>query len=117
MVNTAVNHFWEMRIKDGAKNYSSLRYLNIGSYKPGHRHNLIRNVVSEREIMRINTKLKMTTGTYILQVNRASFNQNIPDPTCILCKTEDEDMEHFLLRSSRVGSCQETYSVLCNNRL
>ena len=39
----------------------------------------------------------MITGTYILQVNRASFNQNQISSTCLLCKKEDETTEHFLL--------------------
>jgi len=29
-----------------------------------------------------------------------NFNQNKVDATCLLCSTEDENMEHFLLRCS-----------------
>ena len=40
----------------------------------------------------------MTTGTYILQSNRAVFNKSIVDPTCLLCGAEPETMAHFLLK-------------------
>ncbi|MES9884980.1 MAG: reverse transcriptase family protein [Sedimenticola sp.] len=96
-VNTAVNNFWKERIKQHAAQYSSLKYLNLDLYEPGKRHPLIENIKNEREINRVSVKMKMVTGTYILQVNRASFNQNQPDPVCMLCRTEDETITHFLL--------------------
>ena len=37
-------------------------------------------------------------GTYILEVNRASFSQNQINPFCLLCKKEDETVEHFALQ-------------------
>lgn len=42
-------------------------------------------------------KLKLVTSTYILQSNRAVFNQNAVNPTCKLCETNTETMEHFIL--------------------
>jgi hypothetical protein len=44
----------------------------------------------------IATKLKLATGSYILQQKRAKFVHN-EKPTCKLCDTEDEDAEHFIL--------------------
>ena len=41
--------------------------------------------------------LKIVTGTYILQTNRHSFNQNQVDPLCLLCKGANETIAHFLL--------------------
>ena len=42
-------------------------------------------------------KNKVLTGTYILQTNRAKFNQNEVNPVCQLCKEDDETLQHFLL--------------------
>ena len=42
-------------------------------------------------------KLKFATGTYILQTNKASLNQNMVDPTCLLCKSAEAITQHFLL--------------------
>ena len=36
-------------------------------------------------------KAKLMTGTYVLQSNRAKFNQFSVDPTCLLCNDDAED--------------------------
>ena len=45
-------------------------------------------------------RAKMLCGSYILQANRARFNQNKVNPTCPLCKSAPEDLPHFLLSCS-----------------
>ena len=52
---------------------------------------------SLRDANRVCVKLKLAAGTYILQTNRAAFNQNDAKPTCLLCNDGDETLEHFLL--------------------
>ena len=37
------------------------------------------------------------SGAYILQSNRANFNKNKGDPTCMICGLDAEDIEHFVL--------------------
>ena len=49
-----------------------------------------------RDIRRASIKAKILVGIYILQYNRASFNQT-SDATCPLCQQEKEDIPHFLL--------------------
>ena len=57
------------------------------------------------------------TGTYILQTNRATFNQNQVDPVCLLCHQENETTEHFLLYCPALASHRDpiidTISSLC----
>jgi hypothetical protein len=50
-----------------------------------------------RDIIRIPIRLKIATGTYILQANRASFNRSQLNPICLLCENGEETLEHFLL--------------------
>ena len=57
-----------------------------------------------KDVPHIQTKVKILTGSYVLQVNRASFNQNQVSPTCLLCKEEEETTEHFMLYCSSVNS-------------
>ena len=57
-----------------------------------------------REVPRIRTKLKLVTSTYILQINRASYNQNQVNPACLLCHQGDETVEHFLLEYPALAS-------------
>ena len=45
--------------------------------------------------------MKLVSGTlYVFQANRAKFNHNKVDATCLLCNAEDEDIEHLFLRCS-----------------
>ena len=48
----------------------------------------------------IPVKNKILTGTFILQTNRAKFNQNEVNPTCQLCGNADETLQYFLLDCS-----------------
>jgi hypothetical protein len=77
--------------------YSSLKYLK-GSYKIGQCHPLATTISTNmREIIRIPIRLKIATGTYILQANRASFNRSQLNPICFLCGNGEETLNHFLL--------------------
>ena len=106
-VNKQVNSYWSNRIRDNALLYTSLRYLHVDDYRYGKRHSVLRTIGNAREIPRITTKLKLVTGTYILQCNRAAFNQNQIEPTCLLCKTEEETLEHFLLNCTALHSARQ----------
>ena len=58
---------------------------------------MLRHSGVARDIPCIGIKLKLVTGTYILQVNRAAFNQNQVDPTCMLSQQDPETVGHFLV--------------------
>ena len=84
IVNKHVNSHWESSIKENAVLYSSLRILNVSGFACGKRHPLLRTLGNIREVPHTSTKLKLVTGTYILQTNRATFKQNCVDPVCLL---------------------------------
>lgn len=50
---------------------------------------------------------KLLCGSYLLQVNRAKFNQYEIDSTCIMCKKGIEDRCHFLLHCTALSSAKE----------
>jgi hypothetical protein len=50
-----------------------------------------------REISRIPTKLKIVTGSYVLQVDRVKFRQNVERGIYELCGEAEENLTHFLL--------------------
>ncbi|CAC5385123.1 unnamed protein product [Mytilus coruscus] len=52
---------------------------------------------SARDIGRIPPKLKMLTGTYILQSHRIKMYENETDLMCFICHQGDETLEHFIL--------------------
>jgi hypothetical protein len=49
-------------------------------------------------------KARMMTGSYILQIDKHKFNNNSIDPTCPLCKADDETIIH-LITTCPILSC------------
>ncbi len=50
------------------------------------------------QVKRTATTLQILAGTYMLQSNRANFNQHGTDPSCLLCKSGPENREHMIAR-------------------
>ena len=93
LVDKHVNDYWVERIKSRASLYFSLEYLTADEYYPGNRHWILQHSDIVRDVPGIHVKLKLVTGTYILQVNRSAFNQNQIDPTCLMYNEESETVE------------------------
>jgi hypothetical protein len=67
--------------------FKSLDYLNASNYSNGKAHAALVSVqTSARDIERLPVKLRLMTGTYYLQSDKAAFNQNRIDPTCLVCQ-------------------------------
>ena len=99
LVSTHVNKYWAERIVASAELYSTLQHFSVLDYRPGCLHpTVLTNIPCTMEITRIAVKLKILTGTYILQSNRAAFNKHQVDPTCVLCGQSSETLDHFILR-------------------
>ena len=95
-IKTAVNSYWRDRVIEDSKLYPSLTYLNCDSYQPGKIHTLLRiNTDPIRETTRLSVKLKLVTGTYILQEKRSRFHSLNQSS---MCNEQDETVEHFILQ-------------------
>ena len=95
-INDMVQKFWRSDIESK----SSTKYLNPNVLSVGSSHHIwstVRNNIHDSR--RAQIKCKLLTGTYILQANRAAFNQYAVNPTCKLCNTAPETRQHF------VGEC------------
>jgi hypothetical protein len=51
---------------------------------------------------RLPTKLKLLTGSYILQSNRIKMFKNEANILCLLCSKDKEKIEHFILDCERL---------------
>jgi hypothetical protein len=90
--------------------FKSLGYLNASNYSNWKAHAALASVqTSYRYIARPPVKLRLMTGTYYLQSNKAAFNQNRIDPTCLVCQMEPEILEHFLLDCNVLAETREPY--------
>lgn len=106
-VSSAINKYWTSAIQSQAILYSSLHWLNVSCFSPGTRHPLVYLNGDLREVPRLAVKLKIATGTYILQTTRAAFNQNPVKATCMVCNMQDETLQHFMLDCSPLDSVRE----------
>jgi hypothetical protein len=110
MVNKAVDEYWIEPIKKMSTYFKSLGYLNASNYSNGKAHAALASVqTSARDNARLPVKLRLLTGTYYLQSNKAAFNQNRIDPTCLVCHMEPETLEHFLLDCKVLAETREPY--------
>ena len=96
-MNRAVCTYWAGRIQSIVPLYPSLKWLTFDVTEWPKRHSLLKFSGDLREVPCIAVHLQIVTGTYILQTNRHSFNQNQVDPLCLLCKGANENITHFLL--------------------
>ena len=91
LLNDAVNSATEATWKQDIEEKSSLKYVNTDLLKVGKSHH-----VSIHDSRRAQIKSKLLTGTYILQGNRAAFNQYQVNSTCKLCSAAHETRQHFI---------------------
>ena len=110
----AINSYWNDRLQSVVPLYPSLKWLTWTKKPNRTLHPLIMSAGNLREVPRIAVHLKIITGPYILQSNRASFNQNEVDPTCLLCTTGAETLIHFLLHCATLEIIREPISRTLN---
>ena len=97
---------------------SSLKFLNTKVLSVGKIHHAWRSVPNDpRLVKRVYPKIRLLTGTYILQENRARFNQYEINMCCPLCGDGIEDRVHFLavclkLAGSRQGLVDALVTIL-----
>ncbi len=96
-----VRIYWLHHFNDIARVKSSLQFLDLTLLK----HDKTRHIwptmgcaASARTAASIRPKL--INGSYILQTNRASFNQHQVSDVCLLCGQGPEDMQHFISECS-----------------
>ena len=89
---------WLQELKENAKTKSSLSLLDLQHVSFRAPHHLWPNRgASSRTRVAASYRAKFISGSYILQSNRAKFNQFTVNPTCPLCNNGNEDMTHLLL--------------------
>ena len=109
-VKTKIHEAVDQQWHDDIKSKSSLRYLNPGAVKIGKVHQVYASVRKNTyDVRRAEVKVRLLTGTYTLQSNRAKFNQYNVCPTYQLCNKNPETREHFITvcEKVQVGKDQE----------
>ena len=100
LLNCNVYDMVEAAWKADIESKSSTKYLNPLVLNVGSSHHIWSTVrYTIHGGRRAQIKCKILTGTYILQANRATFNQYSVNPTYKLCCRDPETRQHF------VGEC------------
>ena len=88
---------------------SSTKRINSRALKVGNCHHTWSTVRNNfHDSRRAQLYCNSITCTYILQANRAAFNQYSVNPTCKLCFKETENRTHFIAKCDSYGSVRET---------
>ena len=82
----------------------SLQWVNVQSLKVGQPHKVWKYIPNDvRIVKRTYPKVScLLTRTYILEENRARFNQYSVRDYCLLCGTGTETRTHFIAGCSRL---------------
>ena len=113
-VNKVVEYGWRNDINEKP----SLKYLNLDILKVGQPHIIYSTVrPNVHDVQRAELKAKIITGTYILLVNRAKFNQFEVNPTCGLCCQQPETREHFIAQCSSLSKIRTHFITKTANLL
>jgi hypothetical protein len=97
MIKTKIYAYLKSRLLEEAKLYKSLKLMD-NHLTFGNVHPLAKSTTYNiRDIARIHIRLKIVTGNYILQSDKAAFSKKSTSPTCLLCKKSEETTTHFLI--------------------
>ena len=89
--------------------YKGLNFLTAENLETGKIHPLFKiNCHSAIDTVRLPIKLKLLTGTYILQSKGIRMYKNEIDPTCLLCAKEEDNIEHFILNCKSLNKVGNT---------
>ena len=109
-VTSRIRSFWLEQIKEEALQKTSLKYLYTAACSFDKCHAVWKNLeCNKAEVAKAAVKVKLLTGVYILQQNRAQFNQYQVDPTCPLCKDGAEDRHHLLLHCAATNDIRQKH--------
>ena len=96
------NRYWYNTCTTDQAEKSSLQYLQIQDNPLTRPHNIWKSVGNDPVSIRAGEiKTKIATQTYMLQSLRAKYTKNCSSK-CVLCKSADEDLQHFLLECSNL---------------
>ena len=96
LIITKIVSFHEKELKSKAHKNSLMKYFNVSLSSLRGRHHLsLGNIITSKEVKKLRPHLKFLTGDY-LTYQRKFEESGHGDPTCRICRIEDESISHIL---------------------
>ena len=107
-INLKINRYWTQLLISDTESKSTLKLLNTSNMEIGRCH-LVWDFKNKTkiEVRKAIIKARILCGTFTLQVDNFKFNRFNTSPTCLLCHSADETIEHFITRCPRLYSIRE----------
>ena len=111
LVKKTLRVYWTKQLREEAGEKSTLERCHLDSLHMGTTHPVWNTVKSNRmDVMRAVVKVRILTGTYLLQVHRKKFRmEGTVDACCPLSYIEDEDLVHMLTRCPALNIVRTRY--------
>ena len=109
-VRTAISSSWSNKLRSDCEGNLTLNLPSTENLNIGKTHNVWDTISnSVKDVMKAATKVRMLTGTCMLQTLKVKFNQAEVDPTCPICKLETEDLQHLLTSCSAYRNIRKSH--------
>ena len=110
VIKQQVFNLWKKLLTEELSLKSSLNYMCKESIKIGQCHPVWNLQIKRRHDVRKSIiKVRIITGTFILQCHKNKFTPFQVSALCPLCETDMENIQHFLLKCPALASIQEKY--------
>ena len=103
-IKLAVSRYWKSEIKQDGMQKGTLEHLNFDNFQIGKPHHIwVSAAIDTLQVKKAGVKANLLTGTYKLQATVAKYQGGTVSPQCRMCKSEEENLQHFLLDCSALS--------------
>ena len=107
---TAISGYWTRTLVKEGTTKSTLQHCCLKNMQIGKVHRVWDSVMPNlQDVRRAHIKARILTGTYMLQSTKVKFNNQEVDPKCPLCRLDDEDLVHFILKCPALANIREIH--------
>ena len=109
-VYSAVHKYWNEALIEDCTGKSTISGCNFHILSIGKQHTIWKSLAcNTRDVRRGAVKVRLLTGTYIVQSTVSRFNQYQVDPTCLLCRSAPEDYLHMIVECGALLKYRKDY--------
>ena len=109
-VYSAVHKYWNEALIEDCMGKSTIYGCNFHILSIGKQHTIWKSLAcNTRDVRRGAVKVRLLTGTYIVQSTVSRFNQYQVDPTCLLCRSAPEDYLHMIVECGALLKYRKDY--------